>query len=57
MIHVIGAVASGTSAGGDVQELGTLILITPATVSAILIVGMGNRLMDWFSVVRRSGWK
>ncbi|KAF8761235.1 Zinc-binding dehydrogenase [Rhizoctonia solani] len=37
MIHVIGAVASGTSAGGDVQELGTLILITPATLSGVQV--------------------
>ncbi|KAF8761237.1 oxidoreductase [Rhizoctonia solani] len=37
MIHVIGAVASGTSAGGGVQELGTLILITPAVLSGVLI--------------------
>ncbi|ELU40865.1 zinc-binding dehydrogenase domain-containing protein [Rhizoctonia solani AG-1 IA] len=52
MIHVIGAVASGTSAGGGVQELGTLILITPAVVSEATIINVRTRnmLMNWFQL-------
>ncbi|CUA67573.1 alcohol dehydrogenase [Rhizoctonia solani] len=37
LVHIIGAVAAGTSSGGSAQELGTLILITPATLSGVQI--------------------
>ncbi|CAE6482977.1 unnamed protein product, partial [Rhizoctonia solani] len=37
LVHMIGAVATGTTSGGTVQELGTLILITPATLSGVQI--------------------
>ncbi|KAJ1311896.1 hypothetical protein OPQ81_010356 [Rhizoctonia solani] len=37
LIHIIGAVATDTPSGGTVQELGTLISITPVTLSGVQI--------------------